>query len=205
MNAHHWTRGPANFDGRCDRLSNIPGGSRAKLIELGTAAKSNRMATSLSAAWTSMGILMCGSRNLGLSTFRIGVVYDVLHKYASHMAYQYLNTRFRRPYLVHKHGNLCGLRLPSLHIANNLCTSFFMMCLAVFCILGGHPCIHRSSWHFIFSWIRLNVHLHSPAISSSSSCSSSFFFFFFSSSASSSSFRCWVKSHPDCLCLLFIC
>ena len=77
--AHHWTRGPANFDGRCDRLSNIPGGSRAKLIELGTAAKSNRMATSLSAAWTSMGILMCGSRNLGLSTFRIGVVYDVLH------------------------------------------------------------------------------------------------------------------------------
>ena len=42
----------------------------------------------------------------------------------------------------------------------------------------------------------------SLAISSSSSCSSSFFFF---SSASSSSFRCWVKSHPDCLCLLFIC
>ena len=39
-----------------------------------------------------------GSRNLGLSTFRIGVVYDVLHKYASHMAY--ICAIRRRPHLA---------------------------------------------------------------------------------------------------------
>ena len=77
-------------------------------------------------------------------------------------------------------------------------------------------CIHRHRRHLpLLLHLHLSIHFificilrlpllsssSSPAISSSSSCSSSFFF---SSSASSSSFRCWVKSHPDCLCLLFI-